>query len=187
MTRSLALLTTCVLAFTSLAFAAPVDTNAVAQIETNVAGPSVVLEKRKKHHHKKHKHHKKSKKSKKTTKKTTKKSSSGSSSSGGTYSGTATWFHPASEGGSTGACGPQENDNSRIVALNAPQYGDMSKKSSWCGKKIKITGPHGTATATINDACPECPRGNLDLTPVLFKEVVGDMNKGVGKITWSLA
>ncbi|KAI9477727.1 MAG: RlpA-like double-psi beta-barrel-protein domain-containing protein-containing protein [Benjaminiella poitrasii] len=114
------------------------------------------------------------------------KKSSSSSSSSGTYSGTATWFKPASEGGSEGACGPEENDNSRIVALNAPQYGDMDEKSSWCGKKISITGPAGTATATINDACPECGKGDLDLTPVLFKKIVGDMNIGVGKITWSV-
>jgi expansin (peptidoglycan-binding protein) len=63
----------------------------------------------------------------------------------------------------------------------------MSKKSSWCGKTITITGPTGKSTkAKINDACPGCDHGDLDLTPVLFKEVIGDMNKGVGEITWSL-
>ncbi|KAI8329540.1 RlpA-like double-psi beta-barrel-protein domain-containing protein-containing protein [Chlamydoabsidia padenii] len=103
---------------------------------------------------------------------------------GSTYSGTGTWFLPATEGGSTGACGPKEGNNSPIVALNAPQYGNMSKKSSWCGKKIKITGPKGSVTATVNDACPECKSGDLDLTPVLFKKVIGDMNIGVGKIKW---
>ncbi|OAD02849.1 hypothetical protein MUCCIDRAFT_124886, partial [Mucor lusitanicus CBS 277.49] len=110
--------------------------------------------------------------------------SSSSSSSSKSYSGTATWFTPATEGGSTGACGPEENDNSPIVALNAPQYGNLNSKSSWCGKKITITGPAGTATATVNDACPECDHGDLDLTPVLFKKIVGDMDKGVGKISW---
>ncbi|ORX57968.1 hypothetical protein DM01DRAFT_1333647 [Hesseltinella vesiculosa] len=103
------------------------------------------------------------------------------------YHGRATWFSPASEGGSTGACGPQENDNSPIVALNHPQYGSMSSVSKWCGKKIRIKGPHGTAIARINDACPECAYGSLDLTPAVFKKVVGNLNIGVGKITWSLA
>ncbi|KAI8069921.1 hypothetical protein BC940DRAFT_296480 [Gongronella butleri] len=103
------------------------------------------------------------------------------------YSGKGTWFLPASEGGSQGACGPSEGNSSPIVALNAPQYGSTSKKSKWCGKKIKIKGPHGTATATINDACPECKHGDLDMTPVIFKKVIGDMNIGVAKITWSLA
>jgi expansin (peptidoglycan-binding protein) len=74
------------------------------------------------------------------------------------FKGTGTFFHPATEGGSTGACGPDEGDNSDIVALNAPQYGDMGSKSKWCGKKITIKGPAGTATAKVNDACPECKR-----------------------------
>ncbi|ORZ06939.1 RlpA-like double-psi beta-barrel-protein domain-containing protein-containing protein [Absidia repens] len=104
-----------------------------------------------------------------------------------TYKGTATWFLPASEGGSTGACGPKEGNHSPIVALNHPQYGNMSKKSKWCGKKIRITGPKGSVTATVNDACPECKHGDLDLTPVLFKKVIGDMDIGVGKIKWHLA
>ncbi|KAI8885500.1 hypothetical protein K501DRAFT_127688, partial [Backusella circina FSU 941] len=100
------------------------------------------------------------------------------------FKGIGTFFHPATEGGSTGACGPDENDDSDIVALNAPQYGDMSSKSSWCGKKITIKGPAGTATAKINDACPECKHGSLDLTPNLFKKIVGDEEIGEGDITW---
>lgn len=122
----------------------------------------------------------------KTTKTTTttKLSSSGGSSSSGSFTGTATWFKPATEGGSQGACGPEEDDDSYIVALNAPQYGNMSKKSPWCGKKLRITGPKGTVDAIVNDACPGCDHGDLDLTPILFKQIVGDMNIGVAKITW---
>ncbi|KAL0097706.1 RlpA-like double-psi beta-barrel-protein domain-containing protein-containing protein, partial [Phycomyces blakesleeanus] len=102
-----------------------------------------------------------------------------------TYKGTATWFIPETEGGVWGACGPKESSSSKIVALNKSQYGNMSKKSKWCGKKIRITGPTGkSVTATINDACPGCKSGDLDLTPVLFKQIIGNMNKGVGKIKW---
>lgn len=106
---------------------------------------------------------------------------------GDSYKGTATWYKPATEGGSEGAChGVQIDNDSPYVALNHPQYGDLDSNSKWCGKKIKITGPAGTATAKIMDACPECSKGDLDLTPSLFKKVVGDMNKGVGSITWEL-
>ncbi|KAI7848507.1 RlpA-like double-psi beta-barrel-protein domain-containing protein-containing protein [Circinella umbellata] len=101
-----------------------------------------------------------------------------------TYRGTATWFLPKEEGGEYGACGPKENNYSMIVALNAKQYGNMNKKSKWCGKKIKVKGPHGSAIVKVNDACPGCSYGDLDLTPKVFKKVVGNMNKGVGKITW---
>ncbi|CDS10006.1 hypothetical protein LRAMOSA02683 [Lichtheimia ramosa] len=101
-----------------------------------------------------------------------------------TYRGTGTWFVPETEGGVYGACGPKENSNSMIVALNHKQYGNMNKKSKWCGKKIRISGPKGSVTARINDACPGCKYGDLDLTPKIFKKVIGDMNKGVGKIKW---
>ncbi|KAJ8663258.1 hypothetical protein O0I10_000496 [Lichtheimia ornata] len=100
------------------------------------------------------------------------------------YHGTATWFVPETEGGVYGACGPKENSNSMIVALNHKQYGNMNKKSKWCGRRIRVKGPKGSATVKINDACPGCKNGDLDLTPKVFKKVVGDMNKGVGKITW---
>jgi expansin (peptidoglycan-binding protein) len=101
------------------------------------------------------------------------------------YSGTATWYTPATEGGNKAACGGETiNDDSEIVALNQEQYGDMDKDSDWCGKEIEITGPKGTTKATIMDACPECSSGDLDLTPVLFKRVVGDKGQGVGDITW---
>lgn len=105
-----------------------------------------------------------------------------------TYSGTATWYSPKKNGGTQAACGGKKiNDNSEIVALNSPQYGDMSEDSDWCGKEIEITGPKGTTKATILDACPECDSGDLDLTPVLFERVCGDKDKGVAKITWKLA
>lgn len=101
------------------------------------------------------------------------------------YSGTATWYTPKTEGGDKGACGGEKiGDDSEIVALNQPQYGDMSEDSDWCGKEIEITGPKGTTTATIMDACPECSEGDLDLTPVIFKRVVGDKDQGVADITW---
>ncbi|KAL0079981.1 hypothetical protein J3Q64DRAFT_1752110 [Phycomyces blakesleeanus] len=102
-----------------------------------------------------------------------------------TYSGKATWFIPSKEGGSAGACGPNEADDAPIVALNHPQYGSMSAKSSWCGKKILITNGKKSVTATINDACPECAHGDLDLTPVLF-EKLGDLNTGILQIKWHL-
>ncbi|KAI8981740.1 RlpA-like double-psi beta-barrel-protein domain-containing protein-containing protein [Mycotypha africana] len=103
-----------------------------------------------------------------------------------TYTGTATWYKPATEGGPHAACnGAYIDDYSRIVALNAEQYGNMNGKSKYCHKKIRIKGPKGSATATILDACPGCSYGDLDLTPVLFKKIVGDMNKGIGKIHWN--
>ncbi|KAI9318486.1 RlpA-like double-psi beta-barrel-protein domain-containing protein-containing protein [Dichotomocladium elegans] len=101
------------------------------------------------------------------------------------YHGTGTWFIPATEGGVYGACGPKEGNKSMIVAMNAKQYGNMNRKSKWCGRKLRVKGPNGSATVTVNDACPGCDYGDLDLTPAVFKKVVGDFDIGVGSITWS--
>ncbi|KAI9316849.1 RlpA-like double-psi beta-barrel-protein domain-containing protein-containing protein [Dichotomocladium elegans] len=105
---------------------------------------------------------------------------------GATYSGKATWFVPSTQGGSIGACGSYEADDDMIVAMNAKQYGNMSGKSSWCGKKLKISHKGKTVTATVNDACPECAYGSLDLTGPVF-EKLGDLNEGVLAITWQEA
>ncbi|KAI8975222.1 RlpA-like double-psi beta-barrel-protein domain-containing protein-containing protein, partial [Mycotypha africana] len=104
---------------------------------------------------------------------------------GKSFSGTATWYKPATEGGPQAACNGEHIDNdSPIVALNADQYGDLDGKSKYCHKKIKIQGQKGSVSATILDACPECSYGDLDLTPSLFKKVVGDMDIGESDITW---
>ncbi|KAI8968497.1 hypothetical protein BDF20DRAFT_896726 [Mycotypha africana] len=101
------------------------------------------------------------------------------------YSGVATWYSPKHNGGTKAACyGEHIDDDSNIVALNAPQYGDLGSNSDWCGKKIEIEGPNGKARASILDACPECDDGSLDLTPALFTKVVGDKDIGQGDITW---
>lgn len=80
---------------------------------------------------------------------------------GNEYHGKATWFVPADEGGPIGSCGPEEDENSAIVALNHGQYGNMDAVSKWCGKKIKVKGPHGSMVVTINDACPGCGKESL--------------------------
>ncbi|CAO3617192.1 unnamed protein product [Mucor hiemalis] len=104
---------------------------------------------------------------------------------GKVFKGTATWYKPKTEGGDRGACdGVKIDDDSEIVALNAEQYGKMSKNSEHCFSKVKITGSEGSAIATIVDACPGCKYGDLDLTPVLFKQVCGNMKKGVDEIEW---
>lgn len=48
-----------------------------------------------------------------------------------------------------------------IVALNGKQYGNMNAKSKWCNKKIRVTGPAGSVTVKINDACPGCKKNSL--------------------------
>jgi expansin (peptidoglycan-binding protein) len=61
----------------------------------------------------------------------------------------------------------------------------MSAKSSWCGKKVKVTSGSKSVIITINDACPECAHGSIDLTQAAFLKL-GDLVTGVLDITWSV-
>ncbi|KNZ45443.1 uncharacterized protein VP01_8106g1 [Puccinia sorghi] len=77
-----------------------------------------------------------------------------------TFSGRATFYDPG-----LGACGNTNGPNDFIVALNQDQY----QANKWCGKKIKITSGGKSTFATIQDECPGCPFGGLDMTPSLFE------------------
>ncbi|KAI7868890.1 hypothetical protein BDF14DRAFT_1789016 [Spinellus fusiger] len=103
----------------------------------------------------------------------------------GFYEGYATFFHPATEGGSTGACGPHEDDNSEIVALNLGQFGDGGPASDWCFKEVLIKAGDYSTVATINDACPGCRENSLDLTPSVFSRL-SKLDIGIIPIEWCI-
>jgi hypothetical protein len=52
-----------------------------------------------------------------------------------------------------------------------------------CGASIHITGPVGEVTVRIVDLCPECPRGNVDLSKQAFAKIA-DTIQGRVAITW---
>jgi len=54
-----------------------------------------------------------------------------------------------------------------IVALNSAQFGG-GYPSAQCGKSITISYNGKTATASIQDECPTCGYGELDLSRGLF-------------------
>ncbi|KAI8086037.1 RlpA-like double-psi beta-barrel-protein domain-containing protein-containing protein [Halteromyces radiatus] len=101
----------------------------------------------------------------------------------GSFTGKATFFKPKEEGGPVGACGPTENNDSKIVALNLHQYGDANKKSDWCFKKVRITYGDKSTDATITDACPGCQEKSLDLTPSVFQKLAS-FDQGIIDIDW---
>lgn len=65
------------------------------------------------------------------------------------------------------------------VAMNNTDYDG----SNACGACVEITGPNGTATATVVDRCPECAEGDIDMAEDLFAEVA-DKVDGRVDITW---
>ncbi|KAI9253351.1 hypothetical protein BDA99DRAFT_562945 [Phascolomyces articulosus] len=101
---------------------------------------------------------------------------------GGFFKGFATFFHPVTEGGKYGAChGIVESDKSRIVALSTDLYGDTSKNSRWCGRKVFIQTEDGKkTTAKITDACPTY---SLDLTPAVYDRIA-KKETGIVPIKW---
>ncbi|KAK4518396.1 uncharacterized protein ATC70_008613 [Mucor velutinosus] len=99
------------------------------------------------------------------------------------YSGKATWFIPSREGGSMSACRKYEADDDYVVAMNAVQYGRMNKVSDVCGKRVRIYHGGKSVDAVINDACPSCKYGDLDLTKPVFGKL-GKFKTGILDITW---
>ncbi len=68
-----------------------------------------------------------------------------------------------------------------VGAMNNTDYAG----SAICGACVVVTGPQGTITVRIVDRCPECPQGNIDLSPLAFSQIA-DTSLGRVPITWQL-
>ncbi|KAG8936722.1 hypothetical protein FRC03_010215 [Tulasnella sp. 419] len=92
------------------------------------------------------------------------------------FKGKATYFDVG-----LGACGKVNKNSQPIIALNGAQY-----KKSACGKWITIKNPKNKKSARgfVMDLCPGCGKGNLDLSPSLFKKL-GKTAQGVIPIEWA--
>ncbi|KAG8686891.1 hypothetical protein FRC11_008179 [Ceratobasidium sp. 423] len=110
------------------------------------------------------------------------------SSSGGSESysgGHGTYFY---QNGVAGACGNVHSDSDYIVAVDYRRYGDLSKQSDLCGKKVLVTNTKNgkSVTCTVADACPTCDNSNsLDLSEGAFK-ALDDLSAGLIPITYTV-
>ncbi|KAG6917979.1 hypothetical protein DXG01_017163 [Tephrocybe rancida] len=96
--------------------------------------------------------------------------------------GFATYFF---QNGVAGACGTVHSDNDFIAAMDKDRYGDLSAKSSLCGKRVKITNPANgkSVTVTVADACPTCKNSNsIDLSEGAFKQIATTEQGMVGTL-----
>lgn len=66
-----------------------------------------------------------------------------------------------------------------VAAMNAVDY----RTAAWCGACLAVTGPSGTVTVRVVDQCPECARGDLDLSPEAFA-LLAPLAAGRVPITW---
>lgn len=81
----------------------------------------------------------------------------------------------------TGNCSFDAAPDLMVAAMNQEEYGE----SAACGACVRINGPDGSVTVRIVDRCPECPRGNLDLSREAFAKIA-DPARGRVPINWTV-
>jgi expansin (peptidoglycan-binding protein) len=109
--------------------------------------------------------------------------------SGPTHTGNATYYNV---GGGVTASGKNYSNEQLVCALNSQQFDPYTpngnpNNNTLCGKKIKVTGPNGTADVTIVDRLPSGQSGDLDLSPAAFDLIVGNRDIGRAQVTWQYA
>ncbi|CED83719.1 RlpA-like double-psi beta-barrel domain [Phaffia rhodozyma] len=84
-----------------------------------------------------------------------------------------------------GACGNWNANSAYTVALNSADYAAWGGgyPSAVCGKKIWVKYGGKTVSASIQDECPSCSKGQLDLSEGLFGSLA-DKDLGVIYGTW---
>lgn len=79
----------------------------------------------------------------------------------------------------SGACGFPATNDLMVGAMNAPDFAG----SAPCGACAQVVGPAGEVTIRVVDLCPECPRGNIDLSPEAFA-LIAPLEQGRVPISW---
>ena len=74
---------------------------------------------------------------------------------------------------------PATPDDLMVAAMNDTDYAG----SAACGACAEITGPQGVVTVRIVDRCPECPQGDVDMSPQAF-ELIAPIEAGRVPISW---
>jgi len=93
-----------------------------------------------------------------------------------TRQGEATYYDFAD---GTGNCSFNASTDLMIGAMNHTDYAD----SAACGACVRIDGPLGGVDVRIVDRCPECPAGDIDLSPEAFGEIA-EIASGRVPISW---
>jgi len=94
------------------------------------------------------------------------------------HEGEATYYDFAD---GSGNCGFPATPNDLMVgAMNHVDYA----ASAVCGSCVRVEGPEGTIDIRIVDQCPECPQGNIDLSPDAF-ERIAPLEQGRVPIAWT--
>jgi expansin (peptidoglycan-binding protein) len=94
-----------------------------------------------------------------------------------THAGEGTYYDFADGSGNCGF--PATPGDLMVAAMNHTDYAG----SAACGACVRIQGPMGDVDVRIVDRCPECPQGDIDLSPEAFARVA-ELSAGRVAITW---
>jgi expansin (peptidoglycan-binding protein) len=93
------------------------------------------------------------------------------------HEGEATYYDFAD---GSGNCGFDATpDDLMVGAMNNSDYAE----SATCGSCVRIDGPDGSVDIRIVDRCPECPQGDIDLSPEAFARIAA-IEAGRVPISW---
>jgi expansin len=95
-----------------------------------------------------------------------------------THGGEATYYTFA-DGSGNCSFDPTPNDL-MVGAMNHTDYADAAV----CGSCARVIGPSGEVTVRIVDRCPECPQGDIDLSPQAFEKIAA-LALGRVPISWA--
>ncbi|KAF8526757.1 RlpA-like double-psi beta-barrel-protein domain-containing protein-containing protein [Gautieria morchelliformis] len=92
------------------------------------------------------------------------------------HEGQGTYFYPGE-----GNCGGWNTSNDPIVAISTQIYDDGSN----CGQWVYITNTANgqTTYGQVQDSCPSCGAGSLDMSPAVFQNLA-DLSEGDIPIEW---
>ncbi|OBZ68224.1 hypothetical protein A0H81_11844 [Grifola frondosa] len=91
------------------------------------------------------------------------------------YSGNATWYQS-----SVGGCSVNDsNPEDFLVALGPSEYNGGAS----CSGLVRIDYDGKSVVATVNDLCPTCPPGNIDLSATAFEELA-ELSEFLISVTW---
>jgi expansin len=88
------------------------------------------------------------------------------------YTGDGTFYN--ADG--TGNCSFDQAPDRMVAAMNTVDYAG----SAICGAYVEVTGPKGTVTVRITDRCPECLKGDIDLSREAFALIANPID---GRVT----
>jgi expansin (peptidoglycan-binding protein) len=98
-----------------------------------------------------------------------------------THAGEATYYDFADGSGNCSfPAMPATPGGLMVGAMNAVDYAG----SAVCGSCVRIDGPDGSVDVRIVDQCPECPQGDIDLSPEAFAEIAA-IEQGRVDIEWT--